>query len=74
MEFYMQAEMQELVAHFEDAYFMAWDTCEEIQEYIRDHYEGNTEQFLSDVAHNCDYFSMSPILREFIDKIEKSNS
>ena len=32
MEFYMEAEMKELVAHFEDAYSMAWDTCEEIQE------------------------------------------
>ena len=27
---------------------------------------GNTEQFLFDVAHSCDYFSLSPILKEFL--------
>lgn len=74
MEFYMEAEMRELIGDFEESYSMAWNTCKEIQEHIKNHYEGNTEQFLSDVAHNCDYFSMSPILRDFIDKIEKSNS
>ena len=70
----MEAEMRELIGDFEESYSMAWNTCKEIQEHIKNHYEGNTEQFLSDVAHNCDYFSMSPILRDFIDKIEKSNS
>lgn len=74
MEFYMEAEMRELIGDFEESYSMAWNTCKEIQVHIKNHYEGNTEQFLSDVAHNCDYFSMSPILRDFIDKIEKSNS
>ena len=71
MEFYLEAEAHELMSTFESAYSMAWDTCEEIEAYIEQHYDGDIEQFLFEVAHSCDYFSMASVLREFIDQKTK---
>ena len=68
MEFYLEAEARELLSTFECAYSMAWETCEDIEAYVEQHYDGDTEQFLFEVAHSCDYFSMAPVLREFIAK------
>ena len=71
MEFYLEAEARELLSTFESAYSMAWDTCEDIEAYIEQHYDGDIEQFLFEVAHSCDYFSMASVLREFIDQKTK---
>ena len=73
MEFYMQAEACELLSTFECAYSMAWETFEEIEQYIEENYDGDIEQFLYEVAHNCDYFSMAPVLRDFITSKLKNN-
>ena len=66
MEFYLEVEARELLSSFESAYSMAWETFEEIESFIQQSYNGDTEQFLFEVAHNCDYFSMAPVLRQFI--------
>lgn len=68
MELYLEAEARELLTAFESAYSMAWETAQEIESFVEDSYDGNMEQFLSDVAHTCDYFSMAPILRQFFDE------
>lgn len=67
MEFYLESEMRELLSAFESAYTDAWETAQDIEAFIEDSYAGNTEQFLADVAHTCDYFSMAPVLRDFFD-------
>ena len=66
MEFYLEAEARELLSDFERAYSIAWDTVEEIEQYVERYYNGDFETFLFEVAHNCDYFSIAPILQEFI--------
>lgn len=71
MELYLEVEARELLNAFESAYSMAWETAQEIEAFIEDSYAGNTEQFLSDVAHTCDYFSLAPILRQFFDENSK---
>ena len=73
MDFYLEAEASELLNTFESAYSIAWETCEQIEIYINQYYDGNTEQFLLEVAHSCDYFSMAPVLRQFIADKQKSN-
>lgn len=73
MEFYMEAEARELLSTFESAYSMAWETSEDIEQYIEDNYDGNTEQFLFEVAHTCDYFSMATVLKDFIASKKKYN-
>ena len=72
MEFYLEVEARELLSTFESAYSMAWETCEDIEAYVEQHYDGNVKQFLFEVAHSCDYFSIAPILREFITKQQNS--
>lgn len=72
MEFYLEVEARELLSEFESAYSMAWETCEEIESFIQQSYDGNTEQFLFEVAHNCDYFSMAPVLKDFITSKSKT--
>ena len=71
MEFYLEAEMRELLQAFDSAYTIAWETAQDIEEFIKESYDGDTEQFLSDVAHSCDYFSLAPILRQFFDENSK---
>ena len=65
-DFCLEAEAHELLSEFDSAYNVAWETAQDIQKYIDDRYDGNTEQFLFDVAQSCDYFSLSPILKEFL--------
>ena len=72
MEFYLEAEARELLSDFESAYSMAWETCEEIEQHIDRYYGGDVETFIFEVAHNCDYFSIAPVLQEFIE--HKRNS
>ena len=72
MDFYLEAEARELLSTFESAYSMAWDTAQDVEAFVKDNYDGDMEQFLSDVAHTCDYFSMAPILRQFFDEYMKN--
>ena len=62
------AGAKELLCDFESSFSTAWGTVEEIEDYINQYYGGDTEQFLFEVAHSCDYFSLSKPLREFIDQ------
>ena len=71
MEFYLEAEMRELLSAFDSACIIAWETAQDIEEFVKVSYDGDTEQFLSDVAHSCDYFSLAPILRQFFDENSK---
>ena len=71
MEFYLESEMRELLSAFDSAYTIAWETAQDIEEFVKVSYDGDTEQFLSDVAHSCDYFSLAPILRQFFDENSK---
>ena len=71
MEFYLESEMRELLSAFDSAYIIAWETAQDIEEFVKASYDGDTEQFLSDVAHSCDYFSLAPILRQFFDENSK---
>ena len=68
MDFTLDAEVQELLNTFDSAYTIAWENAQDIAEFISKSYGGNAEKFLSDVARTCDYFSIAPILRQFIDQ------
>ena len=70
----MEVEMAELVSAFDNAYLTAWECCEDINQYIKDHYNGDKEKFLSDISHNCDYCSVSSALKTVMNEIEKSIS
>lgn len=71
MELYLEVEARELLNAFESAYSTAWETAQDIEAFIEESYNGDTEQFLSDVARSCDYFSLAPILRQFFDENSK---
>ena len=73
MDFYLKVEACELLSTFESAYSMTWDTFEQIESFVQQSYDGDMEQFIFDVAHNCDYFSMAPVLRDFITSKLKNN-
>ena len=72
MDLYLEAEMQELLSTFDEAYTWTWNTAQDIELFIENSYDGDVEQFLSDVAHNCDYFSLAPILKQFFDENTKN--
>lgn len=68
MDFTLDAEARELLNAFDSAYTIAWESAQDIEAYIKERCGGNAEIFLSDVAHTCDYFSIAPILRQFINQ------
>lgn len=68
MNFYLEVEARELLSAFDSAYTIAWESAEDICAFIKDSYDGNTEQFLTDVAKSCDYFSLAPVLKAFFDQ------
>lgn len=72
MEFYLEVEARELLCDFESAYSTAWETCEQIEQYIDRYYGGDVATFIYEVAHNCDYFSIAPILQDFISQKRSS--
>lgn len=73
MEYQFEGEICSLIEEFECAYLMALETVEQIEAYVEKHYGGDAETFLYCLAHSCDYFSMSPVLRNFIATKEKNN-
>ena len=74
MEHQFEGEICSLIEEFECAYLMALETVEQIESYVDKDYGGDTETFLFCLAHSCDYFSLSPIIRDFISQKEKHNS
>lgn len=74
MEYQFEGEICSLIEEFECAYLMALETVEQIESYVDKYYDGDTETFLFCLSHSCDYFSMSPILKDFIAIKEKNNS
>lgn len=70
MDFYLEAEAKDLLCDFESAFSKAWDTAPEIEQYIKQHYDGDTERFIFEVSHSCDYFSLSKPLRLFLDHFD----
>lgn len=68
MDFSLEVEARELLSAFDSAYTLAWESAEDIWAFIKESYDGDTERFLSDVAHSCDYFSLAPVLRAFFDQ------
>ena len=68
MDLTLDAEVRELLNAFDSAYTIAWESAQDIEAYIKKSCGGNAEKFLSDVAHTCDYFSIAPILRQFINQ------
>ena len=68
MDFTLEAEARELLNAFDSAYTIAWENAQDIEVYIKKSCGGNAEKFLSDVARTCDYFSIAPILRQFINQ------
>ena len=73
MEFNFQGEICSLIEELECAYLMALETVEQIESYVDKYYGGDTEMFLFCLAHSCDYFSMSPIIKDFIALKQKNN-
>lgn len=74
MEYQFEGEICSLVEEFECAYLMALETVEQIESYVDKYYGGDTETFLFCLSHSCDYFSLSPVIRDFITLKEKNNS
>lgn len=70
IEFYMQAEARELLEDFESAFSIVWDSAQDILNYINVEYNGNKEQFLFEVAHNCDYCSTAEALKSVFEAFE----
>ena len=67
-------EVCSLIEELECAYLMALETVEQIESYVDKYYGGDAEMFLFCLAHSCDYFSLSPIIRDFIFQKEKNKS
>ena len=74
MEYQFESQMCSLIEEFECAYLMALETVEQIEIYVDKYYDGDTETFLYCLAHSCDYFSLSPAIRDFITQKEKNKS
>ena len=43
MEFYLESEMRELLSAFDSAYIITWETAQDIEEFIKESYDGDTE-------------------------------
>ena len=53
----------ELLSDISDSIGEIYFDCEELKEFIKRKYNGDTALFLDAVAHSCDYHSIVPIIK-----------
>lgn len=59
-----------LLTDFESAYSALWEEYCAIKEYADKNYEDGIRQFIDDVRHSCDYFSLSKPMIAFCDEFK----